>query len=197
MLNWLWNSIEPLRRPCPVNYAHLWGLKTVPSVEPFPQEIWGEKTCALISCYTGSKEEAEAMLRPLRDALPEPIMDGMTTMPFPEMQRMFDPLLPSGLQWYWKGDFINELPNEAIDLHMQFAKNFPTDQSIMHLYPIDGAVQEVGADETAWHHRDVTWSMVIAGISNDPAEPKRSSGGGAITGRQFTPILLVARTSTS
>ena len=146
------------------------GLKVVPAVELFPREIWGEKICALISCYTGPASEAEALLRPLRAALPEPIMDGMTTMPFPELQSLFDPLLPAGLQWYWKGDFINELPDEAIEHHLQFAHNFPTNQSLMHLYPIDGAVHEVGSDETAWHHRNVTWSMVIAGISDDPAK---------------------------
>jgi FAD/FMN-containing dehydrogenase len=39
----------------------------------------------------------------------------------------------------------------------------------MHLYPIDGAVHRVGADETAWRFRDATWSMVIAGIDPDPA----------------------------
>ena len=39
----------------------------------------------------------------------------------------------------------------------------------MHLYPIDGAVQRVAADATAWSFRDVTWSMVIAGVDPDPA----------------------------
>ncbi|WP_420641580.1 FAD-binding oxidoreductase [Candidatus Leptofilum sp.] len=154
----------------PHELCTFFGLKVVPSVDPFPREIWGEKICALISCYTGTAEEGEKLLRPLRDALPEPIMDGMTMMPFPDLQSMFDPLLPAGLQWYWKGDFINELPDEAIDLHVQFAQNFPTDQSIMHLYPIDGAVHEVEAAATAWHQRDVTWSMVIAGISDNPTK---------------------------
>jgi hypothetical protein len=43
----------------------------------------------------------------------------------------------------------------------------------MHLYPIDGAVHRRRADETAWHCRDATWSMVIAGI--DPAPGKASA----------------------
>jgi FAD/FMN-containing dehydrogenase len=40
----------------------------------------------------------------------------------------------------------------------------------MHLYPIDGAVQEVAPDATAWGARRATWSMVIAGIDPDPAK---------------------------
>jgi FAD/FMN-containing dehydrogenase len=38
----------------------------------------------------------------------------------------------------------------------------------MHLYPIDGAVHRVAAGDAAWHCRDATWSMVIAGIDPDP-----------------------------
>lgn len=39
----------------------------------------------------------------------------------------------------------------------------------MHLYPIDGAARRVGPAETAFNHRNATWSMVIAGIDPDPA----------------------------
>jgi FAD/FMN-containing dehydrogenase len=39
----------------------------------------------------------------------------------------------------------------------------------MHLYPIDGAVHDAGADGTAWATRDATWSMVMAGVTSDPA----------------------------
>jgi FAD/FMN-containing dehydrogenase len=38
----------------------------------------------------------------------------------------------------------------------------------MHLYSVDGAVQRVGAADTAWGHRDVTWSQVIVGVDPDP-----------------------------
>jgi hypothetical protein len=41
-------------------------------------------------------------------------------------------------------------------------------QSTMHLYPVDGAVHRVGPADTAWRHRDVTWSEVIVGVDPDP-----------------------------
>lgn len=40
----------------------------------------------------------------------------------------------------------------------------------MHLYPIDGAVHDVGKNDTAWNYRDATWSQVIVGVSSDPAD---------------------------
>lgn len=151
------------------------GLKTVPSTEPFPRTLWGKKICALISCYNGSQEKAEQAMKPIRQELPAPILDAMSMMPFPALQSLFDPLLPKGLQWYWKGDFVKELPDEAIDLHLEFAARFPSELSLMHLYPIDGAVHRVGRHETAWNYRQATWSMVIAGIDPDPANRERIS----------------------
>ena len=39
----------------------------------------------------------------------------------------------------------------------------------MHLYPIDGACQDVDADATAFGHRDANFSMVVLAASDDPA----------------------------
>jgi FAD/FMN-containing dehydrogenase len=146
------------------------GLKTVPSTAPFPKEIWGTRICALISCYDGPAAEGEQALRPLLARLPAPIMDGMSEMPFAALQSLFDGLLPAGLQWYWKGDFIKELSDSAIDEHIAHASSSPSELSLMHLYPIDGAVHRVRSSDTAWFCRDATWSMVIAGIDPDPGK---------------------------
>ena len=154
----------------PVELSSFFGLKTVPSTDPFPKEIWGKKICALISCYSGPLEKAEEAMEPIRKELPSPILDWMGPMPFPALQSLFDPLLPKGLQWYWKGDFVKELSDKAIDVHLEHAAKAPSELSLMHLYPIDGAVHHVGRTETAWNCREATWSMIIAGIDPDPAK---------------------------
>jgi hypothetical protein len=146
------------------------GLKTVPSTDPFPKALWGVRICALISCYNGSVEDGEKALAPIRRALPKPILDWMGMMPFTTLQSLFDGLLPKGLQWYWKGDFVKELPDAAIDAHIAHASRSPSELSLMHLYPIDGAVHRVEPGATAWGCRDATWSMVIAGIDSDPGK---------------------------
>jgi len=154
----------------PVELCPFFGVKTVPSTDPFPKEIWGRKICALICCYSGPLDKAEEVMKPIRRELPSPILDWMGPMPFPALQRLFDPLLPKGLQWYWKGDFVKDLSDEAIDVHLNYAAEAPSELSLTHLYPIDGAVHRVGQTETAWSCRDATWSMVIAGIDPDPAK---------------------------
>ncbi|AFM26333.1 FAD-binding oxidoreductase [Desulfomonile tiedjei] len=154
----------------PVELSTFFGLKTVPSKHPFPEEFWGKKVCALISCYNGLLGNAENAIRPIREELPPPIFDWVGPIPFPALQSLFDPLLPPGLQWYWKGEFVKELPDAAIDVHLQHAAKAPSELSLMHLYPIDGAVHLIGSNDTAWRYRDATWSMVIAGIDSDPAK---------------------------
>jgi FAD/FMN-containing dehydrogenase len=144
------------------------GLKTVPSMDPFPRDSWGKRACAIISSYNGSAADGEKAMAPLLNAVPAPIFNWMSTMPFPAMQGLFDPFFPKGLQWYWKGDFVKSLPDEAIDTHIAHAAKAPSELSLMHLYPIDGAVRRVSKDATAWSARDATWSMVIAGIDADP-----------------------------
>jgi hypothetical protein len=144
------------------------GLKTVPPLDPFPKDFWGRRACAVISSYNGPVAEGEKAMARLLQTVPPPIFNWMSTMPFPAMQALFDPFFPKGLQWYWKGDFVKSLPDEAIDTHIAQAAKAPSALSLMHLYPIDGAVRRVSKDATAWSARDATWSMVIAAIDSDP-----------------------------
>ena len=143
------------------------GLKTVPPMDPFPKEYWGKRACAVIGSYNGPAADGERAMAPLLKALPPPAFNWMGAMPFPAMQGLFDPFFPKGLQWYWKGDFVKSLPDEAIDLHIAQAAQAPSALSLMHLYPIDGAVRRIAKTATAWSTRDATWSMVIAAIDAD------------------------------
>lgn len=144
------------------------GLKKIPSSAPFPPEVWGQKICLLMTCHAGPEAEARAALAPLLENLPKPHFDWRGTMSYPAVQSMFDPLYPQGMQWYWKGAFVKSLPDAAIAAHIAHAAKTPSEMSLMHLYPIDGAVHRVGTTATAWNCRDATWSMVIAGIDPDP-----------------------------
>lgn len=144
------------------------GLKTVPPVEPFPGEHQGKRACAIIACYNGSTSRGQAVMAELLSKLPEPLFNWMGEMPFPMLQSMFDPFFPKGMQWYWRGDFVKELSDQAIDAHIAQAQEVPSALCLMHLYPIDGAVRRIGKTDTAWNTRDATWSMVIAGIDPNP-----------------------------
>jgi FAD/FMN-containing dehydrogenase len=94
-------------------------------------------------------------------------------MPFPMLQGMFDGIYPAGLQWYWKADFVKELSDDAIALHVKHGSQLPTMQSTMHLYPINGAGHKAAGGDTPWGYRDAVWAEVIVGVDPDPANKDR------------------------
>ncbi|MGW3412263.1 FAD-binding oxidoreductase [Streptomyces sp. NPDC000888] len=143
---------------------------SVPPAPPFPEELHLRKICGVVWCYVGDDTEAAArLMAPLLDALPEPLLHGPAPMPHPAIQSAFDGLYPPGDQWYWRADFVNEVPNEAAELHAKFAAELPTWKSTMHLYPIDGAAHDHAPTDTAWSYRDARWASVYAGVDADPA----------------------------
>jgi hypothetical protein len=142
---------------------------TVPPAPPFPEELHLRKVCGVVWCHTGTEEEAAAAMAPLLDALPEPLLHGPAPMPHPAIQSAFDGLYPAGDQWYWRADFVKEIPDEAVAIHARFGAELPTMKSTMHLYPIDGAAHDVGPSDTAWSYRDARYGAVFAGVDPDPA----------------------------
>jgi FAD/FMN-containing dehydrogenase len=138
----------------------------VPPAPPFPEELHGRHMCGVVWCV--SDPEAADALQPLLDAAP-PEFHAVGRMPMPMLNSFFDGLYPPGHQWYWRADFVEELPDEAIAKHLENAERLPTMQSSMHLYPIDGAASRVGADDTAWAYRDARFAQVIIGVDPDPA----------------------------
>lgn len=142
---------------------------TVPPAEPFPAALHGQQVCSIMWCWLGDPDDLDAELAPLRDAVP-PAFEHIGPMPYPTLQSLFDGFYPPGLRWHWKGDFVRELPDEAIALHIEHARRMPTPLSTMHLYPVDGAVHRVAPDATAFGYRDCLWSSMIAGVAERPED---------------------------
>ena len=146
----------------------LFAFLTVPPEPPFPEHLHLKPMCGVVWCHTGPEKDAETLFKPIRDFGP-PALDGIQTMPYPALQGAFDSLYPTGLQWYWKADFFNELSEKAITLHIEHASRLPTRHSTMQLYPMGGMVSRVGRNDTAFSYRDATWAAVIVGVDPDPA----------------------------
>ena len=138
----------------------------IPPGPPFPEELHLRHVCGVVWCYAG--EDDSPALREAR-SFGTPLLDGIAPVPLPAWNSAFDPIYAAGDQWYWRGEFVKEIPDEAVEKHVEFGEALPTWKSTMHLYPIDGAPSEIGSDETAWAYRDAVWAQVIAGVDPEPA----------------------------
>jgi hypothetical protein len=148
---------------------------TVPPAPPFPEALHLTKVCGIVWCFTGAADQAERLLERFR-RFKAPVADFVGPIPMPALNGMFDALYPSGLQWYWKGDFFEQVDPTAIALHLKYSEQLPTMHSAMHLYPVDGAASRVGETDTAWAHRRAKFSQVIVGVDPDPANASRIRG---------------------
>lgn len=141
---------------------------TVPPVPLFPPNLHGRKVCAIVWCSTADPDRADRLTKPMR-SVGTPLLDHVGPLPFPAVQSLFDPLLPTGMQWYWRADFVKTFSPEAVRTHLAQAMKTPAGLSQVHVYPIDGAAHRVGTTDTAFSYRDANFAVVIVGIDPNPA----------------------------
>ena len=87
-------------------------------------------------------------------------MDGTHWGRLSGLNAAFNLLYPAGDQWYWKGDYFENITEEVIEIHNKYALALPSWKSAI-MYPINGRVHEIAADATAWNNRNSTYSMVM------------------------------------
>jgi UDP-N-acetylenolpyruvoylglucosamine reductase len=153
----------------PDDITGFFAFLTVPPGPPFPENLHGKKVCGIIWNYTGPMDKAESVFKPIREFL-TPVLDFVGPLPFPALQGLFDPLLPPGMQWYWRADFVKELSDDSIAVHEKYASEMPAGLSTLHIYPINGAAQRIGKKDTPWGYRDSVFAEVIVGIDPDPSK---------------------------
>ncbi len=161
-------------RKAPEFLSGFFAFLTVPPTPMFPENLHHKKVCAVIWCSTGTAEETEQALKPMR-SIGSPLLDHIGPVPFPAAQSMFDPLYVPGLQWYWRADYFTELSDEAIARHVEQGPNLPTMLSSMHLYPVNGAAQRTKSKDTAYSFREAQFAEVIVGVDPDPANADKVS----------------------
>ncbi len=107
-------------------------------------------------------------MKPFRDLAPV-VAEMVGPMPYPALNSAFDVLYPKGIRAYWKGNFVTELTDAAIEAHLAHGPKVPEVSATMHLYPINGACHRVAADATAFAYRDANFATVILASWSDPA----------------------------
>ncbi|MFJ4776186.1 FAD-binding oxidoreductase [Streptomyces sp. NPDC088762] len=129
---------------------------------PFLPERWhGRPLCGVIVCWTGPEDQDDrvrAMLAELGPVLGQYV----GRIPYPVINTLFDELVPPGLFHYWKATLSEDLPDGAIDVHVEFGATTPSIQSVTTVFPIDGACGRVGPADTAFSYRGARFSTALS-----------------------------------
>lgn len=136
---------------------------------PFIPEGWvGEPVLMILTAWSGSAEDGERALAPLR-ALAEPVADVMSWMPYPSIYEFTAHLAePHGASIRMM--FADELSDEAIDEMLTATEAGTADANLIHLRGLGGAFGRVPTDATAFAHRDRRYFVAVIAVWLDTAE---------------------------
>jgi FAD binding domain/Berberine and berberine like len=155
---------------------------------PFLDRRWhGKPVVAVLACWTGPTGEGEALLRRIGTWAPV-LGDAVRRMPYPAINTLFDELLPPGLRHYWKGQFGRDLPDEAIDVHLEYGSRVPCAETATLLFPVDGAVHRTGPQETAFAYRDASFATGLGPSWPDPADDEPNIAWGRAYAQALRPF---------
>jgi FAD/FMN-containing dehydrogenase len=113
---------------------------------------------SVVPCYTGEEEEPEA-LRPLRgvDGL---VDDSVRRQSFLDQQRIFDPGYGVDRN-YWKGHFVDRLPDELIDALVRRITALGRPPGGILFESLHGAPKHVDPASAALGYRDAAFNITV------------------------------------
>ena len=157
-------------RTAPDEISALIGCTTLPASEHTPPEIHNTPMIVTGAVYTGDPDEGMKIIQPLRE-IGTPLVDISGPLPFVGVQAAFDEFFQRGtLRSYWKSTFVQELTDPILDIIVRKAQNRPSDRTFVVTFLMGGAINTVGAQDTAYSERSATWMLSMDGNWTDPSD---------------------------
>jgi FAD/FMN-containing dehydrogenase len=152
----------------PDGLTTLANLMHAPPAPFVPEERVGELVLAIHPCWTGTVEDGEHALAPLR-ALAAPVADAVSLIPYP---RIYDFTAHQAVRhgWSMRSTFANELSDAALDATLDAMERATSPYSIVQFRGLGGALAHVGNEETAFANRDKRYLFSAIGVWLDAAE---------------------------
>jgi FAD/FMN-containing dehydrogenase len=136
---------------------------TVPPLPVIPEELHWRPVIQVGVCYVGPVEDAEVVLRPLRD-VGRPLLDLIAPKPYVNHQNALDSTVLHGWNYYWKSTYLPELGDDLIDVLTEHAFTFTSPRSYTVMFHLGGAVSRVPEAATAFGNRQASHNINLNGV---------------------------------
>jgi FAD/FMN-containing dehydrogenase len=144
--------------------------RNAPPAPWLPEAAHGTPIIMMIVCHSGSLEQAEADLAPIKSHR-EPLADQILVRDYVAQQSLIDATQPKGMHFYWKSEFLPGLSDELFDAYnAQFVDlKAPANQIV--LFHVAGALNEHPEDDGAMGNREAAFACVIQAMwrPDDPS----------------------------
>ncbi|WP_223883750.1 FAD-binding oxidoreductase [Pseudarthrobacter sp. BIM B-2242] len=138
--------------------------RKAPALPTVPPELVGKRVIAIVGCYSGSVDDGERVMRPLKE-FGSPVLDLCRPKPFLEHQKMFDPSFPHGWSYYVRSCDVAGLSDDVIDIATEYGLRITSPVTSVAMWQLGGAVGRVGNDATAFNGRQAGFTFNINGNS--------------------------------
>ena len=144
----------------PEELTTLANLLIAPPAPFLPEEWHGKPLVAIIAVHSGSIEDGERAVEPLR-RFAEPVADLIGPMPYTTMQSLIDPLWGPGPHSYMKAGFLRGLDDGAVDALLAGHAAMDSPMSEIHVHHVGGAVARVPDNGTAFGERSAPYLLNV------------------------------------
>jgi len=130
----------------------VYGYIAAPPEEFIPEQWHGKLVAITGGMWNGPVDEGERALQVLREVA-EPIADLYAEIPYAGLQSMIDD--PPGKRNWWTAEYLDELPDEALDAIVAYAEQMPLSFTQLLMLPWGGEVAR--RTDSPLAKRDAAW----------------------------------------
>ncbi len=152
----------------PDDLTTITNLMLAPPAPFIPEDRVGEPILMVLVTWTGSQEEGERAIAPLR-AIAEPVTDLVGPIPYPAIYVFMEPAAAPHAAVV-RSQFSKAFSDESIDAILKAMGHVSSPMNIVQLRGLGGAMARVDADETAFAHRDANYLTTVLSLWLDPED---------------------------
>jgi FAD/FMN-containing dehydrogenase len=148
-------------------------MRPAPPAPWLPKEIHGKPIIAILACHTGTLEEGEKAVAPIK-AFGTPVGDVLVRRPYAQLQSLLDGTQPKGRRYYWKSEYLPGIAPELCAKVMDHAAKIRSPHSAVILFQIEGALNRRKDADAAVGNRDARFVLNIGGSWEQAADDDAS-----------------------
>lgn len=162
--------LQYFRETVPETPNNLWpiaSLLTVPELPDLPAELHGTLAVNAYVMGIGEPDEVEGPMEAFAD-FGDPDVKAIYPADYTELYVPFS--VPTGHRHHWESVYLGDISDGLIETLREDALPMPTPLSVISIYGLGGAINEVATDATAYAHRDAQYAAHIQAHWTDPDE---------------------------
>ena len=134
--------------------------RNAPPAPWLPESAHGTPIIIMVICHSGTLEQAEADLAPIRTH-GHPLADLTQVKSYVAQQTLLDATQPKGNHYYWKSEFLPGLSDELFATYNAQFENLKAPANQIVLFHLAGALNDHPEDDGAVGNRDAAFACVV------------------------------------